>query len=249
MKVENGIYYHYHAKGVYDEVWTPGNEFIVDDKWESHLCRFTDKSSIIVKTFSDEGVELSTSFDKILKRYLVNRDKNAIKNIILNEVFDHLTNGQIDADNVTELTQNLIKRLTDLENQYVANLEKAAELLEETSVAMREIKLEEYRKNFHPELPSRLHSIWFTDPNCLEFWEDDLHKNNCKRNLTLYRLQVNGNVFKSRSFYLPRTYFTEKQMYDQAKFYWEPAMDPNMEYYDAEYLFQGKVKILEKVKK
>ena len=248
MKVENGIFYHYHAKGIYDDVWSPGNEFIVDDNWESHLCRFTNQSSIVVKTFSDEGIELSTSFDKILKRYLVNRDKNAIRNIILNEVFEHLTNGQINADQITDLTQSIIKKITELEDNYIAMLEKSASLLEETSVAMREVKLEEYRRKNHPELPSRLHSIWFTDPSCLKFWEEDLHKNNNKGNLTLYKLQVNGNVFKSRSFYLPRTYFTEKQMYDQAKFYWEPQMDSNMDYYDVEYLFQGKVKILEKVK-
>lgn len=109
----------------------------------------------------------------------------------------------------------------------------------------RELMLEKYRKENNPKLPSRLHSIWLADKESLNFWKEQL---NGERKLKLYRVSVTGNLFKSSDSFIPDDELTAKEMYEASSAYWNPVFSEE-DLCKAEYLFQGKVKVLEKINK
>ena len=107
----------------------------------------------------------------------------------------------------------------------------------------RELMLENYRKENNPNLPSRLHSIWLADKESLNFWKEQLEK---RKKLVLYRVSVTGNLFKSSDSFIPDDELTAKEMYQVSSKYWNPVFSEE-DLCKAEYLFQGKVKVLEKI--
>ena len=128
----------------------------------------------------------------------------------------------------------------------ITNLLKASsDIITKADMYNRELMLEKYRKENNPKLPSRLHSIWLADKESLNFWEGQL---NGRRKLKLYRVSVTGNLFKSSDSFIPDDELTAKEMYEASSTYWKPIFKEE-DLYKAEYLFQGKVKVLEKINK
>ena len=128
----------------------------------------------------------------------------------------------------------------------ITNLLKASsDIITKADMYNRELMLEKYRKENNPKLPSRLHSIWLADKESLNFWKEQL---NGGRNLTLYRVSVTGNLFKSSDSFIPDDELTTKEMYEASSAYWNPMFSED-DLCKAEYLFQGKVKVLEKINK
>ena len=137
-----------------------------------------------------------------------------------------------------------------LENKDYNNLDVLKNLLQfsknmiqNINIYNRELMLEKYREDNNPKLPSRLHSIWLTDKESLNFWKEQL-KNSGK--LKLYRVSITGNLFKSSDSFIPNDELTTKEMYEASSIYWNPIFsEENL--CKAEYLFQGKIKILKKI--
>ena len=128
----------------------------------------------------------------------------------------------------------------------ITNLLKASsDIITKADMYNRELMLEKYRKENNPKLPSRLHSIWLADKESLNFWEGQL---NGRRKLKLYRVSVTGNLFKSSDSFIPDDELTAKEMYEASSTYWNPVFSEE-DLCKAEYLFQGKVKVLEKINK
>ena len=128
----------------------------------------------------------------------------------------------------------------------ITNLLKASSaIITKADMYNRELMLEKYRKENNPKLPSRLHSIWLADKESLNFWKEQL---NGGRNLTLYRVSVTGNLFTSSDSFIPDDELTAKEMYEASSTYWNLVFSEE-DLCKAEYLFQGKVKVLEKINK
>ena len=128
----------------------------------------------------------------------------------------------------------------------ITNLLKASsDIITKADMYNRELMLEKYRKENNPKLPSRLHYIWLADKESLNFWEGQL---NGRRKLKLYRVSVTGNLFKSSDSFIPDDELTAKEMYEASSTYWNPVFSEE-DLCKAEYLFQGKVKVLEKINK
>lgn len=107
----------------------------------------------------------------------------------------------------------------------------------------RETALENFRKDNFKQLPSRLHSIYLTDEKGIDSWIEKLGANKFK----LYRVEATGNIFKTNEQLLPRENLDYEQTYKDAYNYWNPNFKKVPD--DAnEYLVQGKIKILEKIK-
>lgn len=124
-------------------------------------------------------------------------------------------------------------------------METARRIIMGANVFKRELALEECRKQYYPELPSRLHSIWVTDEKQLPFWEGELKENDTE----LFELELNGNLFKSSDIFIPNDNLRMHEINEQSKKYWDPTFETEEADNKAEYLFQGKVKILKKVNK
>ena len=138
-----------------------------------------------------------------------------------------------------------------LENKNYNNLDALKNLLQfskniihNANIYNRELMLEKYREDNNPKLPSRLHSIWLADKDSLNFWKGQLEG---RSKLKLYRVSVTGNLFKSSDSFIPDDELTTKEMYEASSIYWNPVFRKDA-LEKAEYLFQGKVKVLDKIK-
>lgn len=107
-------------------------------------------------------------------------------------------------------------------------------------ILRREQALEEGRKIFNPTAPSRLHCIYLTDIINLPYWQMSVGNNNFET----FLLELEGDLFISSDKYFPN----DKLMFDiqveESKKYWQNEMKKSN--ISKEYLFQGKVKILNK---
>lgn len=68
------------------------------------------------------------------------------------------------------------------------------------------------------------------------------------RKIVLFRVSITGNLFKSSDSFIPNDELTTKEMYNVSSKYWNPVFNED-NLCKAEYLFQGKVKVLEKINK
>ena len=124
-------------------------------------------------------------------------------------------------------------------------LKDSLAIITNTNIFNRELMLEDFRKDFFINLPSRLHSIWLTDDKSLGFWKEKLGSS---KKLVLYKVSLTGKIFKSSDAFIPDNNLTVKEMYEASSAYWNPVFNED-DLCKAEYLFQGKVKVLEKINK
>ena len=172
-------------------------------------------------------------------------------NSFCGSIVDKFTTAVKCENGIFSLEKIIDKYLNDIsiENvdlKTITNLLKASSaIITKADMYNRELMLEKYRKENNPKLPSRLHSIWLADKESLNFWEGQL---NGRRKLKLYRVSVTGNLFKSSDSFIPDDELTAKEMYEASSTYWNPVFSEE-DLCKAEYLFQGKVKVLEKINK
>jgi len=107
----------------------------------------------------------------------------------------------------------------------------------------RETALENYRKDNVSIKPSRLHSIYLTDEKGIDAWKIKLGV----KDIELFRVEAEGNIFKTNEYFIPDETSSYEKAYEQSYYYWNPNFkkapsDSN------EYLVQGKVKVLEKIR-
>lgn len=124
-------------------------------------------------------------------------------------------------------------------------LNEARRIIINTNIFKRELALEEVRKEFYPSMPSRKHSIWVAGEEQMEFWKTQLAKD---KSLKMYKVSLTGTLFKSSDKFIPDDDLTYGESLKDAHNYWNPAFTELEEEEKAEYLFQGKVKILEEIK-
>ena len=144
---------------------------------------------------------------------------------VIDEYIDDIGLGNVDLNTIEDL------------------LKCSSLIIKNINIYNRELMLEKYRKENNPKLPSRLHSIWLADKESLSFW-----KGQFSGKLKLYRVSITGELFKSSDDFIPDDELTAKEMYEASSTYWKPIFKEE-DLYKAEYLFQGKVKVLEKINK
>ena len=139
-----------------------------------------------------------------------------------------------------------------LENDF--DIEKIIKLLKDardiiylTKVFKREIALEYIRNTKYENLPSRKNSIWVTDDEGIQFWSKSLSKIGDGKDLKLYKVSLTGTIFMTSDYYILDDNYLFEHSIRASDNYWNPNFskikgDRN------EYLFQGKIKILESIK-
>lgn len=196
--------------------------------------------------------------NKYDKRWRVNNTINVRENFNSDMYRNHMGfsqslpfNGEV--VNFYELLPNYIEHLSKVESVSVEELRAISEILK-ASFAMsykadffkREAALEDCRKDYDITLPSRLHSIYLCDEDGLEYWKDTLEE--CSPNgFDAYKVLVTGKIFKTNEQLLPDEEASYGDVYNQAFKYWHPKFK-DVPGYTNEYLAQGKIKILSKVK-
>ena len=119
---------------------------------------------------------------------------------------------------------------------------KAIELLLAQGINLRELAMEEYRKNNCPEVYSRLHSIFACDESALDFWITQIRDND----LEIFRIDAEDEPFHSNANLLPNEGLPYGLKVEASRSYFHPKAKEIGNVFD-EYLVQGKVLIKEKV--
>lgn len=114
-----------------------------------------------------------------------------------------------------------------------------------TSVDTRESILEEVRLNYYPDKPSRRKCIFLSDEKSLDTWFEYLKAD---ENSQIYEFEVRDDVFCSTDKLLPPTYLWNGKQFELAHNYWNPTEEDLKDATDVEYLYEGHVKVLRRVK-
>lgn len=107
----------------------------------------------------------------------------------------------------------------------------------------REFAMEKYRIDNGIMLPSRLHSIYLCDEKGLKYWNNAFGFATTE----LYRVEATGEIFKTNEQLIPYEQLDYKTCYEASYDYWHPNFKKVSDYTN-EYLLQGKIKILEKIR-
>lgn len=203
MEVVNKVMYHFHDTKIskYNDVWVPGNEFIIDDNYTSYYSNMVRNFSLSVLTQGNKNSQLIGVID-----YYLNHEPNQ------------------------EIADKILKDSRRIIMNYC--------------ILTRENALEEARKKIDPSLPSRFHSIWLCDELGAKYWNHSLNTGNTYE---LYKVLLTGELFKSSDAFIPKNYKDYNECLEIAKKYWNPVFENEEQEEKAEYLFQGKIKVLEKI--
>lgn len=136
-----------------------------------------------------------------------------------------------------------ISKMSDKEK--IDLVDRVKEIIHNSNIDFRELILEEVRLRCFNDRPTRYKCMWLTDEESLPFWLDTLK--NIKE-LKTYELEVDGNIFVSTNSLLPDGYITKDLIYSKALEYWNPKEEDLKDAKDKEYLFEGKVKVLKRIK-
>lgn len=203
---------------------------IVKDKIMYHYHKLNHHDSIWTP-----GNELTVdqNFNSHIGNVLTDFNTSVVMSDNSLQTFDRVLGYYLKDNNIEDVDKALLKQI----------LSESKRIIGAINVYNREHALEEVRKKFFPSLPSRLHSIWVCEKSQLDFWE-----NNLKGKLVLYKVKLNGTLFHSSDLFLPDETLTISEMMEDAKRYWTPNFKTKAEKLSSEFLFQGEVKVLEKVK-
>lgn len=190
------------------------------------------------------------NYDKLWKPYREITVSENFKSIMSKRYNDFTTSMIIEEDqnkillNFHDYLLTLLSSKTQINRQ---EFQKILQIAYQTSyfsnMFKRETALENYRKNNFNFLPSRLHSIYLTDEKGVPYWIDALDA----KDYDLCRVEVTGNIFKTNEQLLPDETLSYKDAYENSFNYWHPNFKKVPDNTN-EYLVNGKIKILEKIK-
>lgn len=121
-------------------------------------------------------------------------------------------------------------------------LKDIALFLRNYSYMKRELSIEEYRKEFESNKPSRLHCLYACNEEGVNYWLDILNSKICD----IYRIDTIDEPFRTNEQLLPEETSSFIESYNACKRYFNPR-EKDFNGISDEYLVQGKVKLLEKV--
>ncbi len=155
--------------------------------------------------------------------------------------------------NFYQILPGYVDHLCSVDSLSVEEIKAVADILKasfnmsyKADFFKREAALEDCRRDFDIYLPSRLHSVYLCDRDGLEYWMDTLKA--CSPNgFSAYKVLATGKIFKTNEQLLPDEEICYSEAYNQGFRYWAPEFD-NVPGYTNEYLAQGKIKVLNKIK-
>ena len=112
----------------------------------------------------------------------------------------------------------------------------------------REKLLEKVRRKKFNNRQSRYKCIWLTDEKCLEYCLKKVVP--IERNVpyNIFKVEALGNIFASRNGLFPKKNSSKEKRYEEAIEYWNPNQDELEMVQDKEYLFEGVLKLIKKMK-
>ena len=123
--------------------------------------------------------------------------------------------------------------------QFERLINAAGEVVKAQSMFIREIIFEEVRKNYFPQLPSRLSGIWVCNKDAVEFWWKTLNAKNQK----ILKLRLTGTIHVADEKHLIADTFKHDDLRAKAFEYWTGS--DNHTEIGQEILFEGIIDVIE----
>ena len=212
--------YHLHLKGNYDRLYKEHSEFEIDkDKFNNRIY-----NRIYV---------MNATVDTNKYKPLVDVFNGCLKEIGA-PTFDKRVN-------LGDLVGFIMMQGATNE-ELVSILKDAKTMILTEGINIREMAMEEYRKENCINLPSRLHSLYACSEEGIEFWSNQIRDND----VDVYRIDVFDEPFLSNEILLPNEGLCYGDKVKESHNYFNPKKK-DLNPITNEYLVQGKVKIKEKV--
>ena len=114
-------------------------------------------------------------------------------------------------------------------------------ILKEYQMLIRELGMEEIRKKVFPQLPSRQKCIWLCRKEQIGYWNPKISDKT-----EIFKVEIFDRPFKTRDSLIPLPCDSYSEILKKSKEYWLGTDNTLNE--DDEYLYVGKVKIIDKIK-
>ena len=109
----------------------------------------------------------------------------------------------------------------------------------EYQILVRELGMEKIREKLFSKLPSRQKCIWLCRKEQIKYWKDKI---NC--DCDIFKVEIFDKPFKTRESLIPLPNDSYNEILKKSKDYWREKNNTLNE--DDEYLYVGKIKIIEK---
>ena len=212
--------YHIHLLGNHDRLYKENKEFVVDkNKFNNRIY--------------NRVYNMTPNVDVNRYREIMNV-LNYYRNLSGFRTFDN----NINLGEIIEFIQDNGVSPQDIRNI----LEDAKKIALAEGINLREMAMEEYRKENCSNLPSRMHSLFACTEEGINFWANQITDNG----IELYRIDVFDEPFVSNERLLPSEELNYGDKIKASYKYFHPNKKDLSPMSD-EYLVQGKVRILEKL--
>ena len=229
--------YHIHILGNHDRLYKVNSEFTIDKNTYNNRI-YTRVNNLTPTVDVDRYPELVNYLNELVLRAGMSPYETKIN---IGELIDLFLGLYISEKDNTKLDNNLPEGANiDL----VKILKDASRATLEESTIIREIAMEEYRKENCVSLPSRMHSLFACDEEGLDYWGKFVF--DVDKNTQVFRIEAMNEPFVSNESLLPAEVLSYGDKIKESYKYFHPkAKDLNPR--TNEYLVQGKIKIKERL--
>ena len=213
--------YHLHLKGNHDRLYKEKSEFIIDkDKYNNRMY--------------DRIYNMNATVDVARYKQMVDRFNYFLQQIGMPPFEKGINLGEL---------IGFLSLQGASEEEFINILEDARKMITAEGINIREMAMEEYRRENCVNLPSRLHSLYACSEEGIDFWTTQIRDND----VDIYRIDVFDEPFLSNEALLPAEELCYGDKVKASYKYFKPKKK-DLNPITNEYLVQGKVKVLEKVR-
>lgn len=153
-------------------------------------------------------------------------------------------NGERPCDEMYQVAKGKFKKFKSKDDIF-----SIAHILENYDVLTKEIALEEIRKQYFPEYPSRLHCMYLSISKDISLKNIQTMSSSPEKHGKIFQavaVKLNGEIFKAGKVYMSREAESYSYYLDKAKLYWKQSnlMDEEVK----EVLFEGQAEVVEILK-
>ena len=149
--------------------------------------------------------------------------------------------------NFDNIIENIDNGLVYTEQQYYDFIKTAINNFFHLNRRYWEIIFEDVRKKLFSNFPSRFHSIFLCDKDNLSKWYEKVIQPDCEKP-TIFKFKVTGEIHLCDAEWLEVDYLSTKDYEEVAHKYWKGELKYKHKTELLEYLFIGKLEIIEEYK-
>lgn len=221
MQVNGKTYYHIHLVNKHTHKWKPGK-----------TIQF--KTDQINRIFATRFGQLSDDIEQVKSTHYMK------DNVVLFKKIEKFLTREATFIDVNEYINDSRRLMVDI----LLRSREMNQIMSSYHHLLNEMIFEHVRLRRFPALPSRLKCIWLCDKKHVKKWLELFDKRGEKK---VYKVNAFGEVHKADRSWLPVDVTPGGEIIDMAFEYWQGNLNPLVKKRQIEYLFSGKLEIVEQL--